>query len=357
MLLGDKLIEILKRRGIVNLHVDKSTLYKLRDSGTDYFQWLSIMLLEGKARICLESDVRGGAIAYERGGVRLLHRAGDYYTNVHVYWYSKSCRGVDITDSIREELRPYIDEIKRKILFIIDVSFWHEHTEIEKKELIEQIILTIKTVRKYLHDSCLAITSCSREFLQYFENATRGMRHSVIITELDLRNFLKKVLKLRGNIAMLDPEGEFVLNDVDVLSYNVYIMGGIIDKERVDKFGTYRLYNMYRLWELNIPRFRIALDGSVIGVPDRLNKIAEIIIEAKLFKTPIINAIIKQQSKRDRIYRWMYEIQKHAKKSRCNGKIVYIVTREFIQSLKQRYPLDDKSIRRIFKSLNIIVEE
>ncbi len=356
MLLGEKLVEVLRDMNILNIHIDKSTLYKLRDSKVDYFQWLSIMILENKVRICIEPRHSSGSIVAEKGGVKLVRGAGSELTNVHIYWRSKSCQGQDITWKIREKLKSYIEELKNKIIFIIDVSFWHEHTEIEKRELIEQIVLTIKSVRKYLHDSCLAVTSCCDDFLHYFHNATKGMRHSVVLTKLDLRTFIKKIIRFKGNILMLDPEGEFTLSDLDVRSYNVYIMGGIIDKERTDKFGTYRLYNMYRLWEFNIPRFKIALNGSIVGVPDRLNKIAEIIMETKLLGKPLDKAVIEQQSKRDRVYRWLYEIQKLARKVRVGNKIIHIISEDIVNKLRERYPLDEKSIQKVFKSLNVIVE-
>ncbi len=357
MLLGKRLAELLRDENIFSMYVDKPTLWRLRKSGTNYLQWLSILITEDRVRICVEDREHCGRIVFESDNIRILHGGGyEACSNIYVRWSSRPCEGVDITGRIKSKLLKHVEELRRHILFVIDLSFWNEHTETEKRELVEQIVFTIKILRQYVHDSCLVLTSCCDEFIQYFEKTTRDMRHSVTIVKNNLRDFLKKVIKFRGKIAVLDPEGEFILSNVDVYSYNVFILGGIVDKERVDKYGTYRLYNMYRLWEFNIPRFRISLNGSTIGVPDRLNKIVNIVLEAKFLGQPLDLVVIRHQSKRDRIYRWIYEIQRFSRKVRSGSKITHVVSRELMDRLRERYPIDDKSIDRILRSLNVVIE-
>ncbi len=350
MLLGEFLANELKKRGISELHVDKRVLRKLIESKVDYLQWLSILLLQNRARICVD-DYRDGEVIYERFGVKLLHGRGNVRSRFYARWRDSECP-VEIED-IYKSLREYSRELRRKILFIIDLSFWNEHTEIEKKELIEQIIMSIKLIRSYLYDTCLVLTSCCEDFTQYFNKLNRNMYHEVEITSQDLRRYLMKIVR-EHRVAMLDPEGDHVLTDVDARSYTAYIIGGIIDKERVDKYGTYRLYNLYRLYELNIPRFRICLDCSIIGVPDRINRIIEIVIKSALLGKSVREAILEAQSKKDRIYRWYYEIQKYSKKIVKDGKVVkHVVSRDLLNKLMSLYPISDKDINKIFRSLNV----
>ncbi len=354
--LGEILASILQSIGAATIRLDRSTFSKLRDSKADYLQWLAVLLLTGKVVLCREEGRSN--IVYEKFGVKLMYGRGEEPYNTSALWYTHADKcEQNITGEAVQRLRREAVALSRNLMFVIDLSFWNEHTEIEKNELIEQIVLTIKTVRNYLYDYSLALTSVNEEFLTYFENATRGMRYDVLITRESLRNFIKKLFRFNRNakIAVLDPEGDNILTDIDVKSYNVYILGGIIDKERVDKFGTFRLYNLHRLWEFNIPRFKIALDGSVIGVPDRINKIVNIILMTLFDGYSLRDAIVSQQSKRDRIYRWHYEIQKHSKKVLTDGKVRNIVTRAFIDELMRKYPLDEKSIERVLKSLNVVI--
>ncbi len=352
MLLGEILAEILKEYRIETMHLDKLTLYKISSMNIeDYFQALSILLLNRKIGICID-DERPGKVIYEKNGIKLIHGIGDEISRYYVRWRDRNCR-IDITEDILRKLLSRIDNVRNRTYFIIDLSFWDEHTENERNELVEQIVMCIKTIRKYLYDNYLILTSCSDDFIKYFNRKISGMSHHVVMTSLDLRTFLRRFLR-KHNVVMLDPEGDFTLTDVDVLSYDVYILGGIIDKERVDKYGTYRLYSTYRLWELNIPRMRICIDCSVIGVPDRLNKIMDIILRCRICGNLLRCSIILNQSKRDRIYRWYFEIQRYSKKVVKNGRVIkHILSKELINRLLREYPISSKDIERIFRSLNL----
>ncbi|NPA23934.1 MAG: hypothetical protein GXO23_06555 [Crenarchaeota archaeon] len=351
MLLGEFLIGKLKRQGVTDLHVDRKILRRIVRSGAEYFQWLSIMILQRRSKICIDDESRGRVI-YEREGVKLLYGRGDVLSRYYVRWRSFNC-SVDITEDFYNDLREFVYSLRQKLLFIIDLSFWDDHTEAEKRELVEQIVMCIKLLRLYLYDTCLVITSSGQEFRNYFNYINRDMYHEVDIRAENLREFLKKIIRTH-RVAVLDPEGDHVLTEADVQSYNAFVIGGIVDKERVDKYGTYRLYNLYRLHELNIPRFRICLDCSTIGVPDRINRIMEIIIRCRMFNRSLKESIVESQTKKDRIYRWYYELQKHSRKIVKKGKIVrYVVSRELIEKLMREYPISQKDLEKIFRSLNV----
>ncbi len=354
MLLGEILVDILKKYGINIIHIDRLTLYKVRDFNSNIFQALAILLLNGRINICIDEE-RSGSTIYEYDNIKIIHGSGSEISKYYIRWSSRKCIN-NITDKIREEISNMLNiKFKYRSLphFVIDLSFWDEHTENEKRELIEQIIMCIKTLRKYLYDSYLTLTSCSEDFIQYFKSKTSGMVHRVNILKINLREFIRRNIK-NFNIVMLDPEGEFTLTKCDIFSYNMYILGGIIDKERVDKFGTYRLYSQYRLWEYNIPRMKICIDCSIIGVPDRLNRIIDIILKVRFEDVNIEDAIILNQTRRDRIYRWYFEIQKYSKKVVKDGKVIkHLISRKLFERLCSRYPISSKDIDRIFKSLNV----
>ncbi|WP_243679061.1 hypothetical protein [Vulcanisaeta distributa] len=128
---------------------------------------------------------------------------------------------------------------------------------------------------------------------------------------------------------MLDPEGDCVLNEELIKEVHTFIIGGgIVDKERRVKGETARLY---RLLGLNVPRCRIELrGGSIIGVPDRINKVIEVILMT-LFETGNIEeAIIKAMSKRDRVNRLFYEFQRAAYRLRREGSTILVVPKSMI---------------------------
>ncbi|WP_243680887.1 hypothetical protein [Vulcanisaeta souniana] len=65
--------------------------------------------------------------------------------------------------------------------FIIDLSLWDEHTKSEKNELVEQVLASISTVRRYLWDTNLELTNAPSEFLDSLNRFTKGFNHRVII--------------------------------------------------------------------------------------------------------------------------------------------------------------------------------
>ncbi len=203
----------------------------------------------------------------------------------------------------------YEPPLKPRIL--IDLSLWHEHTPGEKHELVEQILATLNAVRAVLWDGVLWITSVPAEFLQLLNLHARGLIHKMNITS---------GLPPLSAPVVLDPEGDCLLTEEVALSHDEFIIGGIVDKERVAKSGTKRLAELLGVEK----RCRIELRGSRIGVPDRINKIAEIVLKT-LAGTPLEEAILSAQAKRDRVYRLMWEIQRRARR-RPDGTLE--ITRE-----------------------------
>ncbi|MEL9989983.1 MAG: tRNA (adenine(9)-N1)-methyltransferase Trm10 [Thermoproteus sp.] len=245
-------------------------------------QCVAVGILVGRYSIC-EAQCGGSSLGVW-GGVELLSGIGD----ASCRWaLARSCgRPIPIDFSPPEAPR-----------IVVDLSLWGEHTEGEKHELVEQIVATLGVVRNFLWDGNLWITNAPDEFVSLLERHARGMVHK---------------MKIVGGTppfeapVVLDPEGPCLFTEEMALAHSDFIIGGIVDKEHVVKSGTRRIAERIGVDK----RCRIELRGSVVGVPDRINKIAEIILAVRFAGVSLEEAIINAQARRDKIYRLMRELQK-----------------------------------------------
>lgn len=291
MILGHELINELTRQGIRSLCIPKG--FKCRGY---YPQCIAIQLLIGKYKLC-----KGG-----NGKVSLLldEEPRIIKTNERLNCDASLIKGSKCRDTINITL-----ELPSKPMFIIDLALWHKHTESEKNELVEQILASISTVREYLWDGNIALTSVNYEFMNYLSKFARNAKFQVIIS--------KEGPKITPNTIFLDPEGDCVLNEELVIKNDVFIIGGIVDKERRVKGESYELYLHHKL--NGIPRCRIELRESIVGVPDRINKVIEIILKTRYETHNLEKAIISSMSKRDRINRLFYELQRASYTLKTSG--------------------------------------
>ncbi len=180
----------------------------------------------------------------------------------------------------------------------IDLGLWDLHTDAEKNELVEQIAASIAAMRGQLWDGNLVLARAPREFFERFGRAMRGMRHAVRISEGPPPSAA----------VYLDPEGPCLADEELLRSAPDIVVGGVVDKERVYKGATARLAA-----SAGVPdgrRCRIELRGSTVGVPDRINKIIEIVLSVRFAGLPLEEAIIRAQARRDKVYRLMRELQR-----------------------------------------------
>ncbi len=348
MILGKLFHEGLISAGFKSIHIPKRILRKIESSeALQILQWVCVYLLLNKYVLC-KAKKSGKLLTFFQNLEIITEGESERLAELCVEKFSKCSNVMNIYELLRE--------VPKYPMFIIDLSFWHEHTEGEKKELVEQILMSLKIVRSFLWDECLVITSSNSEFEYLLSKFARNLIHKMIITKDNVSTYLKKLMiKEKIVPVVLDPEAIQDLTIQDLNLYNIYILGGIVDKERVDKYGTYRLYNTLKLYELNIPRSKISLKGSVIGVPDRINRIIEIILLAKYVLNNLEKAILTVQSRRDKYLRVIYEIQKYARKVKSNDKVIHIVNKAFLNYLVKTYNIDDKMLSRISKSLNLEV--
>nr|KJR74467.1 MAG: tRNA (guanine-N1)-methyltransferase [Thermoproteus sp. AZ2] len=196
-----------------------------------------------------------------------------------------------------EEVRPDIPLPEEPKIYI-DLGLWDIHTEAEKNELVEQVVASIAVVRRHLFDSNLVLARTPAEFLEKFNKMAKGMRHAAAISREPPP----------PTAVVLDPEGPLSLTEDVVRAEPAFIVGGVVDKERIYKGATSRLAASIGASK----RYRIELRGSTVGVPDRINKVIEILLAVR-FGASLEEAIIAAQAKRDKLYRLIAELQRMAK--------------------------------------------
>ncbi|ACB39882.1 tRNA (guanine-N1-)-methyltransferase [Pyrobaculum neutrophilum V24Sta] len=250
----------------------------------DVPQCVAVGVLVGRYAVC-RGERRGGRLGMWEG-VEVLGGRG---AGVCRWVLARRCAGGRLEVDFSPPERPRI---------VVDLSLWGEHTPGEKHELVEQILATLGAVRRVLWDGNLWVTNAPGEFLELLGLHARGLVHRMNISGGPPP--LEKPV-------VLDPEGDCLFTEEAARSHWEFIIGGIVDKERTAKSGTRRLAELLGVEK----RCRIELRGSLVGVPDRINKIAEIVLSA-LAGVPLEEAILRAQAKRDRVYRLMWEIQRRA---------------------------------------------
>ncbi|MGB9704206.1 MAG: tRNA (adenine(9)-N1)-methyltransferase Trm10 [Pyrobaculum sp.] len=259
----------------------------------DLPQCVAVWVLVGRYAVCRGASA--GRRLGEWGGVTLLGgRGGEPCSHV----LARGCGEVVEV--------PYAPPDRPRV--VVDLSLWAEHTEGEKNELVEQILATLKAVRAVLWDGNLWLTNTPGEFLQLLSRHAPGLVHKMRIFA-GTPSFEKPIV--------LDPEGDCLFIEEVARSHVEFIIGGIVDKERSAKGATARLAGRIGVEK----RCRIELRGSRVGVPDRINKIAEIVLRT-LSGSPLEAAVLAAQAKRDRVYRLMWELQRRIVKTPDGGLAV-----------------------------------
>ncbi len=179
-----------------------------------------------------------------------------------------------------QEGREVLSDFPKIPLFIVDLGLWDYHSEKEKRRLLVQLIASVDAVRKHLWDYNLSLN------------------HS----PFKLTSFPNKVrydVEPTGKAVVLNPYGDVVATEEMLREADTFILGGIVD-ESGWKGATTLLSEKFGYADL--PQVRIELRGSRVGVPDRINKIIEIVLEVREGKG-LEEAIIDNQSSADKFLR------------------------------------------------------
>ncbi|MCY0849804.1 hypothetical protein [Sulfuracidifex metallicus] len=180
--------------------------------------------------------------------------------------------------------------------FVVDMKLWNYLTDEERKDLIRQIGLSISVIRRYFWDENLVIAnqpSCLDSMLNYMFK--------------DFSYRVPRRFKLERDSIVLDPYAEDEINEDLIRRTKVFIIGGIVDKgKRFDRATEY-LTKVSGYQE--VKGYKITLRSSIIGVPDRINKILEILMKVIQGST-LEEAIIEEQTTSEKLARARYEIAK-----------------------------------------------
>jgi len=285
MIIGKLLAEELKKNGIDKLYVghEKPELQNLAIK----------MLLKNYGII--ETEVFSKKVKEEEG-VQLFKGRGEEKVN---YIFRKGGKKVEL-------------QLPKYPLIVIDMGLFNELDEEEKKKTIFQVKMVLNVVRQWLWDGNMAL----------IHSPSLSIGKVRVIDNIDSDNCL-----------ILDPYGDVEANEEIIRSADIFIIGGIVDKGRRLKYATTKLAEKYKY---PCKRVRILLRGSIVGVPDEINKIADIILKVK-FGGKLEDAIIENQSKSDKISRVLRDVSIHGKE----------ILKEEVKWLK----IDEKTYKLILAKL------
>ncbi len=219
-------------------------------------------------------------------------------------------------------------------MFVIDMSMKFVHTEEELSRLKVQIAVTLSTIREYLWDIHLAITGVESESREWINELLGNNKVTVTVgkpSELLWSMDADKVIILR-------PDAPQALTPIDVMSADAFLIGGIVD--RIPRPGLSRLLDNLVPWGL--PR-RIELRGSIAGVPERINRIVEIILKARYkYRGNLEKAIISTMTKKDILSRVYIEISRRARRRGSRATVSW----DLYWELKRWLPLTPEDFKR-----------
>lgn len=168
-------------------------------------------------------------------------------------------------------------------LFVVDLGLWAYQTPREKELLFKQIQLMLPEIQ----DRGVVFASVPGEARPHLQDL--GFKGTVLPG------------KFKGpDLVVLDPNAPDLLQLPPDPPPPTYVLGGIVDKGRRLKTSS--------LW-YEAPRQKITFKGSAVGVPDRLNLIVDIILQA-MEGIPLDRAVLAHMPTRDKRTRARVELDR-----------------------------------------------
>jgi len=188
----------------------------------------------------------------------------------------------------------------------IDCRFYELHSEKEKRKLRLQVTKTLGTVREFMWDEKLVVA---------------GKDFGVGIYCEKLEDYLLE----RGieKVILLDPKGERVFSGEKA---ECYVIGGIVDKAENRDLTTLIGDELERVG-IDCDRQRIELRGDIVGVPDRINHIAEIVLRAVLDGLDVESAVRAVQPVVVAKWRLRKELPKKSVRIRVGDKTLRVLAK------------------------------
>ncbi len=309
MRLKDIFVEFLKSKNINCISTNSKKALK-----RDPIQYIARNFACGKFEICCGS----GRYAFNLTGERI--EGCDFLA-----WKCKGISRKEIEDKL--DLFPYI---------VIDCSLKHLHSEKELKSLTKQLEKTLSVVRKYMWDEKLVIAS--------MKTRTSAMHYDSV------EDFLKDRKPERA--ILLDPNAdeEFKGEKADC-----YIIGGIVDKAGDKARATTKIYERLVDKGFKIERRKILLRGDVIGVPDRINLITEVLLKIILDGIDIEKAIYDVQNRKIARWRLRKEIVKNCIRINVRGRKFRVIKKSFFDEVSRWLKVNEEDFYRCSSEMGVIV--
>ncbi len=256
-------------------------------------QEVAVRILLGEAGVRLEAGSGGRLLEVdELTGLRLLAPGGR-----------------EPYDAVVGQEPPYdvsaedIDTERRTPIIAIDLSqLPHHRHERELRSLRRQVVCTLGVVRRYLWDAHLLLAPVDERVIEWLG---AGMRLDHVWLS---GGTCTEALRSHGyrRIILLDPEAEKPLTGREVREAEAFIIGGIVDL--LPRRGATRTIEAE-----GAERRSILLRGSVIGVPNRINIVASILLTARYVTGDVEEAVRANMCPRDARLRAAVEIARRAR--------------------------------------------
>ena len=309
MRLKDVFVEFLNSKNIRCISTNSKKV--LRE---DPIQFIARNFASGKFEIC-----RGeGRFSFNLKGERIERCE-------YVAW---KCEGIS-RDEIENELDkfPYI---------VVDCSLKHLHSDKELKSLIRQIEKTLSVVRKYMWDERLVIAG--------MKTMTSALHYESV------EDFLRE--KKPERVILLDPNAGEIFHGERA---DCYIIGGIVDKTGNKKGTTSLIYERLVDNGFELERRKIVLRGDILGVPDRINHITEIVLKIVLDGMEVEKAIYDVQNRKIARWRLRREIAKNSRRIEVKGRPFRIIGKSFYEEVVGWLKINKKDFYRCASEMGVIV--
>jgi tRNA (adenine9-N1/guanine9-N1)-methyltransferase len=254
------LAELLGDEGVERIYTP------IRMESRNPIQQIAVEIANGKANLCKAQ--KNTSFSYDLSG-RICKIPADAFAG--------NCSKNVIVDrkklirAAKERGFPYV---------IVDLSFFNLHSDKEKSRLKVQLKATLGVIRDFMWDERLVIAGLDDLLLSEFSSK--------------VLHFKKTADFLRNKTAiLLDPNAEEVFKGERA---ECYIIGGIVDKAGNKKGLTGKIGEKLEKAGVTFRSMRIELKGDVVGVPDRINAIAEIVLLSVLDGLDVEDAIKRVQS-------------------------------------------------------------
>ena len=191
-------------------------------------------------------------------------------------------------------------------IIAVDCRFYDLHSDKEKRKIHLQVTKTLGTVREFMWDEKLVVAAKDFGAGIYCER---------------LEEFLLE--RNIDEVVLLDPNGDEVFTGERA---ECYVIGGIVDKGE-NRNLTKLIGDELEKAGIKCRRQRIELRGDIIGVPDRINHIAEIVLRTVIDGCDVETAIRAVQPVVVAKWRLRKELPKKSVRLRVGEKTVRVLSK------------------------------